>query len=276
MIPYFQQGGVTLYHSSCVEVLGALRDRSVGLFLFDPPYTERVHTGMRSNKGRRGSGVAGAKRRGGAGAGASAATGKARQSVNPITFPPMTEPEAAEAWGEVARVAARWAIATVAFEHAARLYDEPPPPMRGIRVGNWTKIGPTPQMTGDRPAQGWEAIIMLHAPGPMHWNGGGRAAVYHHQAEMRGAYPTQKPEPLFSKLISDFADPGDLICDPFSGGGTTLVCAWRAGHQAIGCDVSERACEIAAKRLEAEMRQGRLTAPARAVEMSLFESAVMR
>lgn len=58
--------------------------------------------------------------------------------------------------------------------------------------------------------------------------------------------------------------------------GNPLVCAWRAGHQAIGCDVSERACEIAAKRLEAEMRQGRLTAPARAVEMSLFESAVMR
>ncbi|HEY8376772.1 MAG TPA: DNA methyltransferase, partial [Nannocystis sp.] len=78
-------------------------------------------------------------------------------------------------------------------------------------------------------------------------------------------YPTQKPEPLISHLIADFAEPADLVVDPFAGAGTTLVCAWRAGHRAIGCDVREEACEVAARRLEREMAQGRINLPRRVV-----------
>lgn len=257
--PYFERDGITVYHASCLEVMATLGDRSVGCTFTDPPYTNRVHGNMRSNKGRKGFGKNDRRRRPG-GSEVVAADGRIAHSINPIDFPAMTTREASAYFAEIGRVTSRWVVATVAFEHAARLYEEPPPGLRPIRTGVWVKIGPTPQMTGDRPAQGWEAVALLHAnDGPrMHWNGGGKAAVWHYQAEMRGGYPTQKPEPLISRLIADFADPSDLILDPFLGAGTTLACAWRAGHPAIGCDVREEACEIAAKRLELVMAQGRL------------------
>jgi site-specific DNA-methyltransferase (adenine-specific) len=190
----------------------------------------------------------------------------------------MSVEESAAAFSAMGRVARRWVVANVALEHAAALAESPPDGLKAVRTGAWVKIGPTPQMTGDRPAQGFEAIAILHADGEgsarMWWNGGGRAAVYHFQAEMRGVYPTQKPEPLVSRLLHDFADPGDDVLDPFCGSGTTLVCAWRLGHRAVGCDVREEALEISVRRLEAAMRQGRMPSAARAPTMADQRSLV--
>ncbi len=40
-------------------------------------------------------------------------------------------------------------------------------------------------------------------------------------------------------LVERLSRPGDLVCDPFLGGGTTAVCALRLGRRFIGCDVDE-------------------------------------
>ncbi len=60
-------------------------------------------------------------------------------------------------------------------------------------------------------------------------------------------HPTQKPESLMRWCLG-FAPSGSVL-DPFMGSGTTLVAAKALGRPAIGIEICERYCEIAAKRL---------------------------
>ena len=63
-------------------------------------------------------------------------------------------------------------------------------------------------------------------------------------------HPTQKPIALMRWCIS--LTDATTILDPFMGSGTTLLAAKKEGCEAIGIEIEERYCEIAANRL----RQG--------------------
>jgi len=61
-------------------------------------------------------------------------------------------------------------------------------------------------------------------------------------------HPAQKPVPLMHWCLS-FIPEDKLIIDPFMGSGSTLRAAKDLGRKAIGIEIEERYCEIAAKRL---------------------------
>jgi DNA modification methylase len=64
-----------------------------------------------------------------------------------------------------------------------------------------------------------------------------------------GDHPCPKPLRLMTWLLAECSDPGDLVVDPFAGSGTTLRAAKDLGRRAIGVELEERYCEIAANRL---------------------------
>ena len=67
-------------------------------------------------------------------------------------------------------------------------------------------------------------------------------------------HPSPKPLRAMTWLVSRFCDELSII-DPFMGSGTTLEAAKRLGRRAIGIEIEERYCEIAAQRLAQEVMQ---------------------
>lgn len=58
-----------------------------------------------------------------------------------------------------------------------------------------------------------------------------------------------KPEWLLNALVRDYTRPGDLVCDPFAGWGSTLIAALANGRRAIGSEMNAEAHAKATRNL---------------------------
>lgn len=74
--------------------------------------------------------------------------------------------------------------------------------------------------------------------------------VFSYRTETDTLHPCQKPLGLMRELVARLTEPNQTVIDPFAGSGTTLRAAKDQGRKAIGVELEERYCELAARRLE--------------------------
>lgn len=65
----------------------------------------------------------------------------------------------------------------------------------------------------------------------------------------KNGHPSPKPIDTMRHIVSIASNPGETVIDPFMGSGTTLRAAKDLGRKAIGVEIEERYCEIAARRM---------------------------
>lgn len=230
-------GDCTLYLGDSLEILPTLGvDHVIG----DPPYEDELHAGAKEQRiiradGRKMHGDLGfvgvnAARGGIAAAAVQASSGWV------ILF---TLAEGVRAWrDDLQAVGAKWD--TTCF---------------------WIKPDASPRFNGQGPARGAECFVTCWAgTGYRKWNGGGKRGVYTHcvNTGRQGEHPTEKPVPLMMDLVADFTQPGQTVCDPFMGSGTTGIACVRLGRAFIGIEQNERWFDLSCRRLEEAYRQPRL------------------
>ncbi len=101
----------------------------------------------------------------------------------------------------------------------------------------------------------WQPIL-CYGPDPyLEKSLGSRPDVIEHsETAVKWGHPCPKPERFWKKLLERVSVTADeTILDPFMGSGTTLRVAKDTGRKAIGIEIEEKYCEIAAKRLSHEV-----------------------
>lgn len=110
-----------------------------------------------------------------------------------------------------------------------------------------------PQLSGDRPPQGSEAVLHFHRIGAKRTNCPGNLIAYTRRclraSEIDPKHPTEKPLDLMLDLVSWWSDPGENVVDPMAGAGTTALACKLLGRSCLAVERDEQWWPVASRRL---------------------------
>ena len=124
-----------------------------------------------------------------------------------------------------------------------------------LRLIEWLKTNPVPLNAKRNYLSNAREIAVLGVKGGKPtFHSGYDNGIYHYPIphggpKARRLHPTQKPLGLMDDLVRKHSQPGDLIVDPFLGGGTTALAALNNKRRFAGCDKDAGYVAVATKRL---------------------------
>ena len=242
MNPFYEHGGITIYHGDCLDVLSKIPSASVDAVVTDPPYCSGGSLEAQKN---------------------TPAQGLRSKTVQDEAFEWFSADNMSTA-GLVALLRSVLVCSRrfLKANRSAFIFCDwrmvpnisPALESSGLRFRNmlvWDK-GNAGLGCGFRPAH---ELVLEYANGATEYfsTTGSNVLRFARVSSLTKEHGAQKPVPLIAQILSVASPPGGVVLDPFVGSGTTLVAAQQTGRRAIGIEVEERYCEIAAKRLEQEM-----------------------
>jgi len=224
MKPYYEQDGITIYHADCLEVLPTLSQ--VGLIVTDPPYTFGLSSTMqRASK-----------------------AGGWHDLMNSARF--LTD-VLVQCKKSLCGNGAAWVFNSWrSFPVMARASYEADWPILSLLIWDKQGIGAAGTV-GLRPTYEASCLFTL---GNYRISNRSTPDIWRepwHTIKPSG-HPAEKPVALLRRMIHAGTFVGSVV-DPFMGSGSTLVAAKEAGHRAVGIELEERWCEVAARRLEQQV-----------------------
>ena len=238
-------GDCTLYLGDCLEVLPEIG--AVDHVIADPPYEDELHKAVGKFATLRNDGKE-----------------YASQRLDSLGFDGVNASRAAIAAACVTASTGWVILFTLAEGVRAWRDDIQDAGGKWDTTCFWVKPDASPRFNGQGPARGAECFVTCWAgKGHRSWNAGGKRGVYSHLVNYgrQGEHPTEKPVPLMAEIITDFTKPGDLICDPFCGSGSTGVAAVKHGRRFIGIERDERWFDLSLRRISDAQKQGDMFVP---------------
>lgn len=216
MTPYFERDGVTIYHGRGEDVLPHLALGDIDLVLTDPPYGIAGPTGTINRK--RGKGA----------------------------YTSAFEDTGAYVTGVVVPLVKRLieAVPCVVLTPGIRHMSAYPQPASFGTFYQPAAVGL--QVFGNVDAQ----PIFYYGKNALGRNMGVPCSYVLTETADTTQHPCAKPIRAWKRLLSNISRSGQTVLDPFMGSGTTLDAARYLGLRAIGIEIEERYCEIAARRLD--------------------------
>ena len=244
MEPYYDDGrGIQIFLGDCRDVLPLLEKDSVDLLVTDPPYAVSV-AGIGRWEMRYG------------------------RTTDLDFFPGDTDWVAMTATVTEAVGAAREKLASHGSAYVWCSHRQLGP-LTALFEGDgwstrflvWAKECPVPPAPGSGWPNAAELCLYSYRKG-RRWQYPGvcpvrsnviTADAYRFGQPGKVAHPTQKPLAVLVPLLEASSQPGDIVLDCFAGSGSTLVAAKMLGRRAIGIEIDERYCQLAADRLRQEV-----------------------